>query len=131
MDKHPHMKDRYIVVSNASIYIHESIKKCMKFREYKCMYLPAYSPEFNPVEQFWAVAKSKVERHRFLQEDALSKRIKVALKGVEKSHFKSFVSHSCKCWDKCRNKESMLRLATASYRFKIRQLIMKWMSRST
>ena len=35
------------------------------------MYLPTYSPELNPIEQFWAVAKSKVKRHRFLQEDTV------------------------------------------------------------
>jgi transposase len=39
------------------------------------VYIPTYSPEINPIEQLWAVAKSKVKRHRFLREDALSKRI--------------------------------------------------------
>lgn len=39
-----------------------------------------------------------MKRHRFLQEDTLSKRITEACKSVEKSHFKGFVSHSYKCW---------------------------------
>ena len=60
------------------------------------MYLSTYFPEISSIEQFWAVAKSKVKRHRFLQEDTLSKRITEACKSVKKSHFKGFISHSYK-----------------------------------
>ncbi|KAG1050515.1 hypothetical protein G6F43_007222 [Rhizopus delemar] len=74
MDKHPHMKGHYIVIDNAPIHTHANIKKYIEYRGYKCVYLPTYSPELNPKEQFWAVAKSKVKRHRFLQEDTLSKK---------------------------------------------------------
>lgn len=69
------------------------------------MYLPTYSPELSPIEQFWAMAKSKVKRHRFLQEDTLSKRIMEVCNSMDKSHFRGFVSHSYKRWDKCCNKE--------------------------
>ncbi|EIE90496.1 hypothetical protein RO3G_15207 [Rhizopus delemar RA 99-880] len=94
MDKHLHMKGHYIVMDNVPIHTHENIKKYIEYRGYKCVYLPTYSPEFNPIEQFWAVAKSKVKRHRFLQEDTLSKRIKEACNSVKQSGFKGFVSHS-------------------------------------
>jgi transposase len=107
MDKHPHMKGHYIVMDNAPIHTHENIRKYIEYRGYKCVYLPTYSPELNPIEQFWAVAKSKIKRHWFLQEDTLSKRITEACNNVEKGHFKGFVSHSYKCWDKCRNREPM------------------------
>jgi transposase len=69
---------------------------------------PVYSPELNPIEQFWAVTKSKIRRRRVLQEDTtLPKRIMEAYKSVDKSHFKGFVSHFYKCWDKCQNRQSM------------------------
>jgi transposase len=104
MNKHPHMKGYYVIMDNAPIHTHENIKKYIEYRGYKCAYLPTYSPELNPIEQFWAVAKSKVKRHRFLQEDTLSKRITEACNSVEKSYFKGFVSHSYNSLDKCRNK---------------------------
>ena len=104
MDKHPHMKGYYVVMDNAPIHTHENIRKYIEHRGYKYVYLPTYCPELNPIEQFWAVAKSKVKRHRFLQEDTLSKRITEACNSVEKSHFRGFVSHSYNCLDKCRNK---------------------------
>ncbi|RCH94575.1 hypothetical protein CU098_009345 [Rhizopus stolonifer] len=107
MDKHPHMKGHYVVMDNAPIHTHKNIKKYIEYRGYKCVHLPTYSPELNPIEQFWAVAKSKIKHHRFLQENTLSKRINKACKDVEKSHFRGFVSHSYKCWDECRNREPM------------------------
>jgi transposase len=107
MDKHSHMKGDYIAMDNAPIHTHANIKKYIECRGYKCVYLPTYSPELNPIEQSWAVAKSKVKCHRFLQEDTLSKRITEACNSMKKGHFKGFVSHSYECWDKCRSKESM------------------------
>ncbi|OAD67154.1 Homeodomain-like DNA binding domain-containing transcription factor [Phycomyces blakesleeanus NRRL 1555(-)] len=59
MDKHPHMKGHYVVMNNAPIHMHENIKKYIEYRGYKCVHLPIYSPELNPIEQFWAVAKSR------------------------------------------------------------------------
>ena len=99
------MKDHYIFMDNVPIHKHENIKKYIKHRGHKCVYLPTYSLELNPIEQFLAVTKSKVKRHRFLQEDTLSKRITEACKNVDKSQFKGFVSHSYKCWDKYRDKQ--------------------------
>ncbi|CEJ05609.1 hypothetical protein RMCBS344292_19547 [Rhizopus microsporus] len=52
MDKHPHMKGHYIVMDNAPIHTHENIRKYIEYRGYKCVYLPTYSPELNPIEQF-------------------------------------------------------------------------------
>ena len=88
MDKYPHMKGHCIVMNNASIHAHEKIKKYIEYRGYKCVYLPTYSPGLNPIEQLWSVAKSEVKRHRFLQEDSLSKRIAEACDSVEKCYFK-------------------------------------------
>ncbi|OAD79094.1 hypothetical protein PHYBLDRAFT_58144 [Phycomyces blakesleeanus NRRL 1555(-)] len=106
MDKHPHMKGHYVVMDNAPIHTHKNIKKYIKYRGYKCVYL-IYSPELKPIVQFWVVAKSRVKHHNVLQEDTLSKIITEACKDVEKSHFRGFVSHSYMCWDKCRNREPM------------------------
>ncbi|CEI98112.1 hypothetical protein RMCBS344292_12229 [Rhizopus microsporus] len=87
MGRHPHMKGYYIVMDNASIHTHENIKKYIEYRGYKYVYLPTYSPELNPIEQFWAVAKSKVKRHRFLQEDILSKKNYRSMQKCEEKPF--------------------------------------------
>ncbi|CEP14359.1 hypothetical protein [Parasitella parasitica] len=41
---------------------------------YRCGYPPPYCPEPNPIEQFWSVAKSKMKRQRYLQQETLTTR---------------------------------------------------------
>lgn len=52
MDKHLHMKGHCIVMDNVPIHTHESIRKYIEYRGYKCVYLPTYSRQLNPIEQF-------------------------------------------------------------------------------
>ncbi|KAI8645759.1 DDE superfamily endonuclease-domain-containing protein [Parasitella parasitica] len=57
MDQHPEFKDYYLIMDNAPIHKHEDIQKYIEDRGYRCLYLPSYSSELNPIEQFWSVAK--------------------------------------------------------------------------
>ncbi|KAL1931427.1 hypothetical protein VTP01DRAFT_9569 [Rhizomucor pusillus] len=107
MDKYPQVKGHYLVMDNAPIHKSEDIAKYITSRGYRCAYLPSYSPELNPIEQFWSVAKSKVKRHRFLEKETSSTRISEACNSIMLSDFHGFVSHSHNCWDKCRNRENM------------------------
>ncbi|CEG67437.1 hypothetical protein RMATCC62417_03868 [Rhizopus microsporus] len=71
MDKHPQTNGHYIVMDDAShSYIRKHCEIYIKYRGYKCVYLPTYSPELNPIEQLWAVAKRRhsiKENNRSLQ----------------------------------------------------------------
>ncbi|CEP09623.1 hypothetical protein, partial, partial [Parasitella parasitica] len=82
MDKHPHMKGHYLIMDNAPIHTSNDIAKYVEYRGYRCAYLPPYSPELNPIEQFWSVAKSKIKRQRFLQQETLSTRIREACNNI-------------------------------------------------
>lgn len=53
MDKYPEMKGHYLLMDNAPIHTSNLIRVAIKSRGYKCIYLPPYSPELNPIEQFW------------------------------------------------------------------------------
>lgn len=46
------------------IHTHVDIQKFIKQRGYGCIYLPPYSPELNPIEQFWSVWKSKLKKRK-------------------------------------------------------------------
>ncbi|KAL1932979.1 hypothetical protein VTP01DRAFT_8657 [Rhizomucor pusillus] len=50
-------------------------------------YLPSYSPELNPIEQFWSVVKSKVKRNRLLERQTLMTRISEASNSLRLSDF--------------------------------------------
>lgn len=107
MDKYLHMKGYYLVMDNALIHTYEDIAKYIASRGYRCAYLPSYSPELNPVEQFWSVVKSEVKRNKFLEKETLMTRISEVSNGLKLSDFKGFVWHSCKCLDKCRSKQKL------------------------
>ncbi|CEG81694.1 hypothetical protein RMATCC62417_15859 [Rhizopus microsporus] len=107
MDRYPHMKGHYLVMDSAPIHTSEDIAKYVESRGYHCIYLPSYSPEFNPAEQFWSVVKSKVKRHRFLEKETLMTRISEASNSLRLSDFQGIVKHSHKCLDKCRNSQPL------------------------
>ncbi|KAG0776658.1 hypothetical protein G6F22_012420 [Rhizopus arrhizus] len=98
MDKYPEMKRHYLVMDNAPIHSSTDIGKYIHSRGYRYAYLPPYSPELNPIEQFWSVVKSKVKRNKFLEKESLMTRIGEACDSLYLSDFKSFVFHSAKCF---------------------------------
>lgn len=75
MDLDETLKGSYIVMGNASIHKSKPILRKIESKGYKVMYLPPYSPELNPIEQFWAMVKGKMKRDRLMSEENLSSRI--------------------------------------------------------
>ncbi|CEJ03240.1 hypothetical protein RMCBS344292_17228 [Rhizopus microsporus] len=65
MDKFPEMKGFYIVMDNAPIHTSQDITTMIEARGYKAVYLPPYSPELNPIENFWLIVKGAVKRSKF------------------------------------------------------------------
>lgn len=78
MDTYPEMKGHYLVIDNAPIHSSIDIGKYVNSREYRCVYLPPYSPELNPIEQFWSVVNSKDKRNKFLEKESIMTRISEA-----------------------------------------------------
>ncbi|CEP09236.1 hypothetical protein [Parasitella parasitica] len=58
MDKYLEIKGHYLVMDNAPIHSSTDIGKYIHCRGYRYVYLPPYSPELNPIEQYWSVVKS-------------------------------------------------------------------------
>ncbi|KAG1150146.1 hypothetical protein G6F37_011268 [Rhizopus arrhizus] len=94
MDCIPEMKGYYIVMDNAPIHIPNEIDTMVTERGYKCIYLPPYSPELNPIEQFWSIVKNKVKRSQFQTKEDLLTRITEACNNVPPEHLRAFVQHS-------------------------------------
>ncbi|KAG1453252.1 hypothetical protein G6F56_007620 [Rhizopus delemar] len=105
MDKNPFMARFYIVMDNAPIHTHNDVDELITSRSYKSICPPPYSPELNPIEQFWSVVMNKVKRGTFSDAKDLRTRIAEACNNVPTRHLKAFVQHSCDQFDKCRNKQ--------------------------
>jgi transposase len=104
MDLDENLKGNYIVMDNASILKSKPMIRKIERRDYKVMYLPLYSPELNPIEQFWGVVKGKMKRDRLLAEENLSDRIADACNDVLISDLYDFCNHSKRQIIKCYKK---------------------------
>lgn len=51
-------KKSVLVMDNARFHIGEDIRQLVVQNGHKLLYLPAYSPDLNPIEQYWAYAKN-------------------------------------------------------------------------
>ena len=85
--------------------IHKQIKDILNERnkDYKCMYLPSYLPELNPIEQFWALVKRKVKRQKLKDTETLQERIVDAANEVSIQHLENIIQHSKNQFDNCLN----------------------------
>lgn len=75
MDMDESLMGSYLVMDNYTIHKSHPMIRKIESRGYKIMYLPPYSPELNPIEQFWALVKGKMKRHRLINEENPSQRI--------------------------------------------------------
>jgi transposase len=107
LGKLQHMQNCYLIMDNAPIHTRKSIEEYINQRKYRCIYLPPYSPELNPIEQFWSVAKSKLKRCALLHQETLSSRITEACNDISISYLRGFINHSVKRFDDCVNKIPM------------------------
>lgn len=88
-------------MDNALIHTHLDIQKYIEQRGYGCIYLPPYSPELNPIEQFWSVCKNKLKREKLLKEETLSSRIAEASNSICLSDLKGFCRYSVTKFQDC------------------------------
>ena len=53
-------KGTTVIMDNAAFHKKDSIQKILKKHGHKALFLPPYSPDFNPIEQDFAVMKKKI-----------------------------------------------------------------------
>ena len=82
-DEH-NIKGQCIVMDNAPIHKLKVIKSLIEERGYKCIYLPPYSPLFNPIEGLLSKVKTGVRRTPLTADDRLTDRICELAKKVTK-----------------------------------------------
>ncbi|GAA5809628.1 hypothetical protein MFLAVUS_003040 [Mucor flavus] len=92
MVRYPEMRGFYLIIDNAPIHLSSEVNHTMENRnkDYKCVYLPPYSPELNPIEQFWAIVK----RNQLTEPETLAQRVTEACNDVPLSHLVNIIQHS-------------------------------------
>ncbi|SAM04526.1 hypothetical protein [Absidia glauca] len=105
MDRHPQFKGFYLIMDNAPIHQSKDIESAIVERGYRCVYLPPYSPELNPIEQFWSKVKYSIKRHLLMEQETLSTRITEACHMVSHKDLRGYASHSSSRINDCLNRK--------------------------
>ncbi|KAG1328514.1 hypothetical protein G6F62_008114 [Rhizopus arrhizus] len=105
MDLFEEMKGFYLIMDNAPIHTADEISEMITERGYRCAYLPPYSPELNPIENFWSIVKNKVKRSTFDDTSDLITRTTEACNSVPPNHLRAFVQHSADTFEECKINE--------------------------
>ena len=75
-------KGQVIIMDNASFHKSKKIRELIESAGCRLIYLPPYSPDFNPIEHFWHSIKTKIRK--FLsQKCSLEKAVRMAFNPVQ------------------------------------------------
>ena len=81
-------------MDNCTIHKLKLMIREIESRGYKLMYLPRYSPELNPIEQFLAILEGKLKSYKLLTEEKMSDRIAEACNTIPAEILCNFNRHS-------------------------------------
>lgn len=55
-------KNSIIIMDNASFHKSDKTRQIIEQLGHQLLFLPAYSPDLNPIEQYWAIIKAKIKK---------------------------------------------------------------------
>ena len=82
-----------VVLDNCTAHKVAGVKKAIEACGATALYLPAYSPDFNPVELLWSKVKAILRREKARTFQALEKALKLALDSVSVNDIAGWFKH--------------------------------------
>jgi len=71
-----------VVMDNLATHKQSAVVKAIRNAGADVLYLPPYSPEYNPIEKVWAKLKGAIRRATTLTREAFDKAVAVAMNGI-------------------------------------------------
>ena len=96
------MKGHYLVMDNAPIHTPVKVRELVEGRDYKCLYLPPYSPFLNPIEEFWSIIMAGVRRNALTADDRLSDRIGESVQMITRTDCQTWIRHAVSFFARCK-----------------------------
>ena len=85
--------DDIVFLDNSSVHTSKLVKDTLRECGIKYLYLPRYSPDFNPIELFWSFMKSILKKEKARTHKNLDKAINLALDSVTLDYIKHWFEH--------------------------------------
>jgi transposase len=90
-------KGATVVWDNSTIHKGQEIEQALREAGAKLIYLPPYSPDFNPIENFWSKVKNTLRSLGARTYKALDLAISEAFNQVSLKDIRNWFAHSCYC----------------------------------
>ena len=83
--RHPETKKIHLILDNAPYNKSNQVRDLAKKLRIEILYLPAYSPNLNPIERLWKFMKKKVMANRYFPDlETFQKELMFFLRGIRK-----------------------------------------------
>ena len=82
-----------MVMDNLTAHKGERVKELIEQRDCELLYLPPYSPDFNPIEEAFSKIKDMVRKVEARTREALVEAIGMALSAVTAREARGFFEH--------------------------------------
>lgn len=83
-----------VVLDNLQVHKNQAVREAITARGCELLFLPSYSPDFNPIEQAFSKLKTLVRKHKARTKQALDYAIAAALKAVSLQDVIGWFSHA-------------------------------------
>jgi transposase len=90
-------KGACVLMDNYSIHKGQEIEKAIQAAGARLIYLPPYSPDFAPIENFWSKVKSILRSIGARTYQALNQAILEAFSQVNEQDIRNWFTHCCYC----------------------------------
>ena len=71
----------------------EGVRELIAARGAELLYLPPYSPDFNPIEQCWSKVKQILRTHKARTSETLEQAVAQALAAITPDHARGWFAH--------------------------------------
>jgi transposase len=85
---------RIVVMDNLGAHRPKRVRELIEARGCELLYLPSYSPEYNPIEEAFAKIKDLLRKAAARTKEALVEAIGVALSAVSAQDARGFFEHA-------------------------------------
>lgn len=82
-----------VIMDNVNFHKHKIVQQLIEKVGARVKFLPAYSPDFSPIENMWSKIKSVLRKYAPRTERAFNKAIKIAFNSITQDDIRGWFKH--------------------------------------